>query len=234
MNATELYKAGRLTDAVQALGAELRENPADSKRRTFLFELLSFAGEYDRALKQLDVLAQEGPQAEMGTLVYRGAIQAERQRQELFQSKAFPEPAAGAETAAAGTLNGTPFESIEDADPRIGARLEVFAAGNYIWVPLAHVLSIEISPPKQLRDLLWIPAVVRLGPGMKGKDLGHVFLPVLSPFSYKHPDEAVRLGRQTVWVEEDGEAIPYGQKAFLVDGEEFPLLEVREIRFGGA
>jgi protein involved in temperature-dependent protein secretion len=69
---------------------------------------------------------------------------------------------------------------------------------------------------------------------MKGKDLGHVLLPVLSPFSYKHPEEAVRLGRQTVWAEEEGEGIPYGQKAFLVDGEEFPLLEVREIRFGSA
>ncbi|MFB3776381.1 MAG: type VI secretion system accessory protein TagJ [Bryobacteraceae bacterium] len=234
MNATELYKAGRLTEAVQALGAELRENPADAKRRTFLFELLSFAGEYDRALKQLDVLAQEGPQAEMGTLVYRGAIQAERQRQELFRSKAFPEPAADAAEANAGTINGTAFEFIEDADPRIGARLEVFAAGTYVWVPLAHVLSIEISPPQQLRDLLWTPAVVRLGPGMKGKDLGHVLLPVLAPFSYQHPDEAVRLGRQTVWMDEEGEPIPYGQKAFLVDGEEFPLLEVREIRFGGA
>jgi len=234
MNAIELYQAGRLTEAVQALGAELRENPADTKRRTFLFELLSFAGEYDRALKQLDILAQQGPQAEMGVLVYRAAIQAERQRQELFGSKSFPEPAAGAAAPASGTLNGTPFDAIEDADPRIGARLEVFAAGTYIWVPLAHVISIEISPPKQLRDLLWIPAVVRLGEGMKGKDLGHVLLPALAPFSWQHADESVRLGRQTVWTDEEGEAVPYGQKAFLVDGEEFPLLEAREIRFGGA
>ena len=80
MNATELYRAGRLKEAVQALGAELRDNPADAKRRTFLFELLSFAGEYERALKQLDILAQQGPQAEMGTLVYRAAVQAELQR----------------------------------------------------------------------------------------------------------------------------------------------------------
>ena len=79
MNAKELYQAGRLAEAVQAVGAELRDNPADTHRRTFLFELLCFAGDYDRAAKQLDILAQEGAQAEMGTLVYRAAIQAERQ-----------------------------------------------------------------------------------------------------------------------------------------------------------
>jgi len=232
MNATELYRAGRLSEAVQVLSAELRDNPADAKRRTFLFELLCCAGEFDRAGKQLDVLAQEGPQVEMGTLVYRGAIQAERQRQELFRSKNFPEPAAEPGAPVAGTLNGNPFDSIEDADPRIGARLEIFAAGNYVWVPFAHIASIQISPPTKLRDLIWVPAMVRLGPGMKGQDLGHVLLPALSAFSWQHPDEAVRLGRQTVWTEEGGEAVPWGQKILLVDGEEFPMLEVREILLG--
>jgi len=42
----------------------------------------------------------------------------------------------------------------------------------------------------------------------------------------------VRLGRETHWQEvEGGEPIPVGQKLFLVDGEEFPLLEVRKIEF---
>jgi type VI secretion system protein ImpE len=229
MNARELYHAGRLQEAVKALSAELRDNPADAKRRTFLFELLCFAGEYERALKQLDVLAQQGPQAEMGTLLYRSAIQAELQRQELFRARDFP--SAPAEPPA-GTLNGKPFESIEDADPRIGARLEVFAAGTYIWVSWAHIASVRIPPPAMLRDLLWAPAVVRLGAGMEGKDLGHVLLPVLAPFSCQHPDETVRLGRQTVWTEEEGEVVPFGQKLLLVDGEEIPLLDVREIQFG--
>jgi len=44
-----------------ALLAELRDNPTDARRRTFLFELLCFAGEYERADKQLEVLAQAGP-----------------------------------------------------------------------------------------------------------------------------------------------------------------------------
>ena len=35
MNAQQLFQAGKLNEAVQALGAELRDNPADTKRRTF-------------------------------------------------------------------------------------------------------------------------------------------------------------------------------------------------------
>ena len=58
--ARELYAAGRLDSAIETLGAELRNAPADATRRTFLFELLSFAGQYDRAEKQLDVLARDG------------------------------------------------------------------------------------------------------------------------------------------------------------------------------
>jgi predicted component of type VI protein secretion system len=51
MNPTELYCQGRLNDAIQALSAELRDHPTDTRRRTFLFELLCFAGEYERADK---------------------------------------------------------------------------------------------------------------------------------------------------------------------------------------
>ena len=61
MTARELYQAGKLDEAVQALIAELRDNPGDTKRRTFLFELLCFAGNFDRAEKQLDILSQGSP-----------------------------------------------------------------------------------------------------------------------------------------------------------------------------
>ncbi|MGA9389246.1 MAG: virulence protein SciE type, partial [Candidatus Sulfotelmatobacter sp.] len=61
MNGQELYRAGHLNDAIKAVSAEVRDNPTDARRRVFLFELLCFAGEYERADKQLEVLGQAGP-----------------------------------------------------------------------------------------------------------------------------------------------------------------------------
>jgi len=237
-NANQLFQAGRLKEAVEALGAELRNNPSDTRRRTFLFELLCFAGEYDRAEKQLDLLAEAGPNSEMGALVYRSALQAERTRQDLFQRKDYPKPAGGTtpgRETVSGLLNGKPFQTIVDGDPRIGPRLEVYAGGNYLWINFEHLASIQIQPPRRLRDLLWTPAVVRAGPALRGTELGEVLIPVLSPFAWQHSDEAVRLGRMTVWEEdESGAEVPVGQKMWLADGEEFPLLEIRKLEFGSA
>jgi protein involved in temperature-dependent protein secretion len=53
---------------------------------------------------------------------------------------------------------------------------------------------------------------------------------VLAPLSSQHDDREVRLGRVTAWEELDADRqVPVGQKLFLVDGEEFPILELREL-----
>lgn len=234
MNARELYQAGRLGAAIQAIISEVRDNPTDPRRRTFLFELLCFAGEFDRAEKHLEVLSGDSPDAMTGSLLYRAALAAERCRLDLFTAGTYP--AAKPDAAPLqGTLNGKPFEDVEDADPRIGPRLEVFAAGQYLWLPLEHLESIEMEAPKRLRDLLWIPALVRTGPGFKGTELGEVLVPALSPRSFRHADEEVKLGRVTAWEEDaSGAAIPYGAKCLTVDGEDIPLLELRKLEITAA
>src|SRR5262245_17635718 len=142
MNAKELFQAGKLAEAIQALTQEVRSNPTDSRRRSFLFELLSFAGEFDRAVKHLDVLAQAGPNAEVGALLYKSALSAERQRLALFSggeiSRSSDENVSGP-----GTLNGKPFNTIEDADPRLGSRLEAFIAGEYVLIPFRYIGSLQ-------------------------------------------------------------------------------------------
>ncbi|MGO8788419.1 MAG: type VI secretion system accessory protein TagJ [Terriglobia bacterium] len=232
-NANQLFQAGKLNEAVQALNAEVRNHPEDSKRRIFLFELLCFAGEYDRAEKQLDVLGSDDVNKEMGALLYRSALRAERLRHDLFTKKEYPKPLGSSDAtggAVSGTLNGKAFKSIADADPRIGARLEVFAGGNYMWMNFEHIAAIDMEKPRRLRDLLWSPARLRGGPALKDTELGEILLPALTPFAWQDSDDAVRLGRMTAWVESDtGEAVPIGQKMLLVDGEEFPLLEIRKL-----
>lgn len=229
MTAQELFRAGKASEAIQKLVGEVRDYPADSARRTFLFELLCFNGEYDRAAKHLDVLARDSNGAELGALLYKSALAAEKSRLELFRSQSFP--AAADSAPRSGSVNEKHFESLSDADPRIGPRLEVYAAGQYLWIPFEHITYIEMPPPRQLRDLLWAPALVRTGPAFRDKELGEVLVPVLCPFSFEHPDEAVKLGRATEWQPRDGVDVPLGQKMLLADDEEIPFLEIRSIAF---
>jgi len=228
VNPQELLRAGRLDEAIETLGAELRVEPGDAQRRIFLFELLCFAGAYQRAEKQLDVLAQRGPDAAMGTLLYRSALHAEQIRQEVFVEGRFP--SGPAPRPVSGRLNGTPFTSLTDADPRIGARLEVHAAGQYTWIPFEQIASVRMNAPARLRDLLWAPATVRTSPDFRGVELGEVLVPALAPLTWHDDNDAIRLGRVTEWRDlGNGTDAPIGQKLLLVDGEEFPMLELREL-----
>jgi len=230
MDALSLYRAGQLREAIDALGVELKKSPLDVKRRTFLFELLCFAGEFDRAEKHLDILSDASSEAAAGAMLYRSALHAERERQTMFETNSLP--LGTAHPAPAGELNGEEFSGISDADPRIGANLETFIAGSYTWIPYAYIESVETEPPKRLRDLLWMPAILRTTSDFRLQDLGEILLPVIAPLSWKHSDDAVRLGRSTVWLDDPqhGE-LPFGQKLLLRGEEEEPFLELRKLTF---
>jgi type VI secretion system protein ImpE len=228
MNALELFQSGELQAAIQALGDEVRNAPLDAKRRIFLFELLCFAGDYDRAEKHLDVVAGASQAANVGALLYRSALHAERTRQKMFEDSSFPMPRKIIQGS--GHFDAGDFSGFADADARIGGALEVFVAGSYRWIDFEQIASIEIPRPKRLRDLLWTPAMVTMAPEYKAMELGEVLLPVLSPLSWKESDDAVRLGRSTNWKQDPihGE-IPVGQKLFLAGEECIPILELGRI-----
>jgi len=228
MTPLALYREGKLREAIRALGDELRSNPLDAKRRTFLFELLLFAGEFDRAEKQLDLLAGANAEAAAGTLLYRSALHAERTRRDMFANRETPD--LKQEASHPGLCNGKPFSEFIDSDPRIGANLEVFVAGSYTWIPFHYLRRLEIEAPTNLRDLVWVPARIEASSDFRLQELGEVLLPVLCPLTFSHAEEAVQLGREAAWELDDlfGE-IPFGAKLILVDGAEIPLLEVRSV-----
>ncbi len=239
MAAADLLKRARLSEAIDELSADLRQDPADRQARTFLFELLCFAGDFERANKHLEMVAHDSKETKTGGLLYHAALQAERTRQDLFEGNLEDSPAPSADKAASaavkGTFNGKPFDTIADADPRIGAQLEVIAGLDYLWAPFEHIESIDMVAPRRLRDLYWAPATLQTGPAFRGQDLGEVLLPALAPQSFRHPENEVKLGRMSVWArDEDGVEAPYGLKLLLVDGVETPLLDLRELRIDAA
>lgn len=228
MNADELYRAGHLTEAISALNEVLRRDPTDVRSRTFLFELLCFSGGYERARRQLDAISAADPELGLSAAWYQEALMAEEKRQEMFQKGELPE-SGSSPSPVSGTLNGKTFGDLRDADPRIGPRLEIIVGGRYTWMPLEHLASLTMAPPKRLRDLFWAPVQIETTQALEGYS-GEALLPVMTPLAWQHPDEAVRLGRWTDWTElESGEEAPVGQKLLLMDDEEFPLPEVREL-----
>src|SRR5262252_4767267 len=82
--AKELIAAGRIDEATASLLDHVKANPNDAASRTFLFELSCLAGNWDRAERQLDVIGHQSTEAQLGVMVYRANINAERERQRVF------------------------------------------------------------------------------------------------------------------------------------------------------
>jgi len=90
--AKELFAAGRLGAAVEALGTHLRTKPIDATGRVFLFELLCFQGDLKRAARQLDILAEGAadPRTRLAIDVNRQLLEAERRRRLVFHGDGLP------------------------------------------------------------------------------------------------------------------------------------------------
>lgn len=128
--------------------------------------------------------------------------------------------------ATAGSVNGTAFDWIADADSRLGPVLEVVLDGAYYWAPFSRVRRIVIEPPADVRDLSWLP--VQITWSNEGEAVG--FIPARYPGSERSEDDQVRLARKTEWRDLGGGAFAgLGQRIFATSADEIGLLEVREL-----
>jgi type VI secretion system protein ImpE len=114
-----------------------------------------------------------------------------------------------------GELNGKPFQSLRDCDDLFAFALEVFAQGEYYWVPLEQVESLTVIPPKAPRDLLWASARLEMK-----ESAGNVHLPALYPGSHEHADNQVKLGRMTDWKSSEGGPVRGVGTRMLLVGED--------------
>jgi len=124
-----------------------------------------------------------------------------------------------------GTINGQAFEWIADADQRFGPMLEAIVDGKYYWIPFSRIKEITLEPPNDLRDLVWVPAILMLSAGAQKV----AFLPVRYPGTEKSSDGAALLARKTDWVEKGDGTVGVGQRIFATDVAEVPMLEAHKI-----
>lgn len=257
MLAEEKLRAGDVDEALELLQNEVRKAPSNAKYRIFLFQLLSVLGRWDRALTQLKVSGDLDPANRVMVETYRELLRCEVLRGQVFAGQKTPiifgEPErwaalliealrltaedkiAEAERIRSeafelapttrGTIDGTPFDWIADGDVRIGPMLEVIVNGRYAWLPFHQVHAIKIEPPTDLRDLVWTPATITLN---TGADVV-AFVPARYPGSESHADGAIRLARRTDWSESGSGYLGVGQRTWVTNDGEHPLLEAREI-----
>lgn len=258
MDADQLFKAGRLAEAIAAQTQAVKANPADHRPRLFLFELLAFAGDLDRARKQLDVLHFEEMELQTAVIQYRQILDAEQARREVFEKKREPEYLVPPPDHV--TLRLEALRHLQQNDGAKAAEwLEhAFGIGNTVRG------RINDKPAGVLRDgddlfgpvlevfaqgkYYWVPLEqiesVRSNPPRFPRDLlylparletptasGEIFLPTVYPGSYAHADEQVKLGRMTDFVPAAGGSGRYvGQHTLLVGENEVGMLEVRELQ----
>lgn len=144
------------------------------------------------------------------------------------QASALREQALEQAPATSGQLNDTAFEWLADADPRFGPVLEAIVNGRYYWIPLHNIRQLQIEPPTDLRDLVWLPAQLTWANG--GESVG--LIPVRYPGSESSSDDAIRLARKTDWhTVNETTQLGLGQRLFATESADHALLDTRTLTF---
>ncbi|MGE0826416.1 MAG: type VI secretion system accessory protein TagJ [Candidatus Binatia bacterium] len=258
MTAKELLESGQLAAAIEQLNKDVKAHPTDPRLRTFLFELLCFSGDYQRADRQLEVIGHQSTSAEIGVQVYRNAMVAERARQRLFADGLQPNflfpppPYARLHLDAINRLReNRPAEA--KALLQESASLRPALSGQLNGQPFSTLQESDdvLAPFLEViiqEQYTWLPLShikhLQIAQPKRLRDLlwtqatlecfegpaGEVLIPVLYSGSSGHEDDQVRLGRMTDWWSPgEGIARGMGQRILLVDEEERALLEVREL-----
>jgi type VI secretion system protein ImpE len=258
MNPAELHKTGRLAEAIKAQIGEVKANPADHAKRLFLFELLVFAGDLDRARRQIDAVDYSEPELQIALMAYRKLLDAEQKRRQLFADGLKP-----------GSLVETPehvrlrLEAVDRMRERQPSEAATILARAQEATPALEGL-LNKKPFTALRDCddlfsgvlevmsqgnyFWVPFeqidTLAMNAPKFPRDLiwvparlevcngpaGDVFLPALYPQSHEHADNQVKLGRMTDWQGAEGEPVRgVGLRMFLVGDDDVSLLEWRQL-----
>ena len=261
MTAEEHLRQGQLSECLAAVQAQVRQQPAESRHRVFLFQLLAVLGQWERALTQVNVAAEMDPKCAVLAQMYGPALQCEALRAEVFAGRRTP------------LVFGEP-------EPWIGSMIQasqLSAAGKHAAAQELRSQALEQAPATEGtidgRPFSWIAdADGRLGPMLElilnGKyywvpfnRIGRIemdapadlrdlvwlpahlqwtnggqavgLVPTRYPGSESSEDSAVRLARKTEWVATEGDVdCGLGQRLLATDESDHDLLATRSIRLG--
>jgi type VI secretion system protein ImpE len=260
MNANELFKAGHLQAAIDEQIKEVKARAADHGKRLFLFELLAFAGELERARRQIDPINYGEMELDSAVLAYRQLLDAEDARRRLFSASQQPQFLAevpahvqlrleavtrlreNRAADAAELLNRAAAASPPRAGQLNGKPFALLRDCDDLFGPVLEVMAkgkYYWVPLEQISSLAAsapkYPRDLLWLPAhleIREGPAGDVFLPALYPGTHQHDNDQVKLGRQTDWKSsEGGPVLGIGLRTFLVDEDAVSLLEWRQLAF---
>jgi type VI secretion system protein ImpE len=256
--AEESFRAGNLAASLQELQAEIRQHAADPKRRIFLAQLLMLLGQWDRAVTQLDVLADMDSAALPMARAYRSAIECEMFRARVFAGERSPLVFGDPEPWIAPLLTALALENqgkFAEASEMRGRALEEAPATSgtlngaaFEWIADSDTRLGPIMEVLLNGTYYWVPvhriARIAIEAPSDARDLVWLpaqftwtnqgeamgFIPARYPGSESIDDDAIRMARKTDWTEVAPQAFHgLGQRLLTTDAAEYGLLEVREI-----
>jgi type VI secretion system protein ImpE len=125
-----------------------------------------------------------------------------------------------------GRIDDRPFAWIADADGRLGPTLEAVINGRYVWLPWNRLAKVDIEPPQDLRDRVWMPAHFEFVNG--GEVVG--LIPTRYPDTDLAAGDFLALALRTDWREVGpGTFVGLGQRLLVTDVDEFGLMDVRSV-----
>lgn len=261
INAHELYRQGRLAEAVAAMNAEVKAKPTDTAARAFLAELLCFDGNHQRVDLLLDQIGGLDAGLAVPMALLRQLVRADLARQQFRDEGRLPEfldaptPTAKAYLEASilvreGRLKEAAalLAAAEAERPRVAGEHDGKAFEDFRDLDdlSPGIFEVYTSTGKYF----WIPVerVIELEfrPPQRPHDLlwrqafmlvkdgpeGEVYLPAVYAGTAQAEDETLRLGRATHWVGEDGEPVRgVGQRTVLLGDDDLPILQLGKLSF---
>jgi type VI secretion system protein ImpE len=146
----------------------------------------------------------------------------------LAEAEAMRDAAFDAAPDTPGDIDGVAFDWLADSDSRFGPAIEAIIAGQWGLLPFDAIERLDTEGPKDLRDIVWLPAQIAFKTGQSVAAL----LPARYPGAELSDDAALRLGRATDWADRPWGQAGVGQHEWsLSDGSEVGLLSVRRVSF---
>lgn len=256
-----LLAADDLSGALTLASEAVKRAPQDVNSRLLLIDLLILTDDYERADKQAAMAATLAPKQAIGLSLLRGEIRGMEARRRWYADAAVPafphgptsaDEAAirlaialkasdgGAIAEAAARLadvpsvdlsrDGASSRPVRDLDDLLPHALEIVTSGGaYLWIDFAAIARIAFAPRSRPRDLAWRRAELRLRNGSEAT--------VLVPALYRSPapvSDALRLGRETQWLDRPGGIVTgLGQRCLLIGEEMVALSEIESLTAEG-